>query len=77
MSVNGESLAIKKLFFSKNKKLEIQVPYLLDPDDQVTPIEIRKAVKEYCIYKICSMLGIGPKVIFSNVYDLVCYNDCI
>ena len=23
------------------------------------------------------MMGIGPKVIFNNVYDLVCYNDCI
>lgn len=50
---------------------------MIDPDDLASPVEIRRAVREYCIYKISSMLGVGPKVIFSNVYDLVCYNDCI
>jgi serine/threonine protein kinase len=53
------------------------IPYLLDPTDLCSPEEIRKAIKEYCIYKICSLLQIGPQVIFTDVYDLVCYNDGI
>lgn len=39
--------------------------------------QIQKAIREYCLYKICSMLKIGPEVIFRSNYDLVCYTNCI
>jgi serine/threonine protein kinase len=29
------------------------------------------------VYKICSMMGIGPRVALEHGYDLVCYNDCV
>ena len=76
-NVEGKQIAIKRLNFPEGRIKPIFIPYLLDPADLWNHDEIRKAIKEYCIYKICSLLKIGPQVIFTDVYDLVCYNDGI
>ena len=77
VSANGINLAIKKIPFKLQKKYNFNIPYLLDPEDYAHPVQIRRVIRQYCIYKICSMLEIGPKVIFNDVYDLVCFNNCI
>ena len=76
IKIGNQFIAIKRLIFQKSERPFI-LPYLIEPDDQTDPYKIRKAIKEYCMDKICSMLKIGPKLIFRDVYDLVCYNDCI
>lgn len=39
--------------------------------------EIFGVITEYGIAKICSMLGIGPRILPWGWFDLVCYQDCI
>lgn len=77
VNVGPHSLAVKRIIFDKDRKELFDIPYLMDPEDQADPIKIRNAIKEYCVYKICSMFKVGPRVIFTDFYDLVCYNDCI
>lgn len=74
--MKGKKIAIKKIKFN-NMSEKFIISNLSDSYDQSSTSEIRDAIREYCMYKICSMLEIGPKVIFSDVYDLVCYNDCV
>lgn len=78
LNIENKKIAIKKISFESNIKKELfNIPHLLNPEDCADPFGIRFAIREYCIYKICSMLKIGPQIIFTDVYDLVCYNDCI
>jgi hypothetical protein len=34
-------------------------------------------ILEYAIGKVCSMLGVGPRIKIDVGFDLVCYRDCI
>ena len=34
-------------------------------------------IVECAIAKVCSMLGVGPKMKLDIGFDLVCYRDCI
>lgn len=39
--------------------------------------EVELVVVECAIAKVCSMLGVGPKIKLDVGFDLVCYRDCI
>jgi hypothetical protein len=39
-------------------------------------LQLRRCLKEYCFYKLFSLLGVGPRVVSSG-YDLVCFNNCV
>lgn len=39
--------------------------------------DVKDALVEYSIAKVCSMLKIGPKVKTDIGFDLVCYRDCL
>ena len=39
--------------------------------------EIKSFIVEYVIGKICSALGVGPRVRPEPTFDLICYEDAI
>ena len=76
VEVQGQKMAIKKIMFDSHPPQDIFAA-LADRNDYSFCPDIEAAIREYAIYKICSMLQVGPQIIFSDGYDLVCFNDCI
>lgn len=64
LKAGGKEIALKKIMFSKKKTINLNINNILSEEDYADSMEIKKAISEYCFYKICSMLRIGPQVIF-------------
>lgn len=73
VAAGGEEFAVKRInFVSKAERVngfDIET-------ERAEHEQIRRAIREYSLFKICSMLGIGPRVLFSS-FDLVCFNNCM
>ena len=55
VEVSGKKIAVKKIKFNKLKN-QIKIQELTDMNDSTSVSEIYDAIREYCLYKICSML---------------------
>ena len=49
----------------------------LPSESMPKPEQIEEVLLEYAFYRVCSALGIGPKVRIHPAFDIVCFGNCL
>lgn len=73
VSLKTGNHAVKRIPF--HRRLQAEEGYDLE-QSKGEQLQLRRCLKEYCFYKVSSLLGVGAEVV-SEGYDLVCYNNCL
>lgn len=72
-----EEFVAKRIKFQEKLQLMSQRHHGEDWSVHARFSEVRQVIVEYAIAKVCSMLGIAPRIKTDIGFDLVCYRDCI
>ena len=85
MEIGAGSFGTVSLVKLKNKEYAIKrYPFLRKIDKEgydyqqqkEEQLQLKRCLKQFCFYKLFSMLGIGPEIVNSG-YDIICFNNCI